>query len=296
MRAFVIVNPAAGGGRSAGLWPGLRDDLHRAGATIEYEVTSGAGVATRLAREASAGGWPLVIAVGGDGTVNEVVNGLLTTPTPAALGVLMTGRGCDTARNFRLPRDPRTAIEHLARAVETRVDVGVVDGHDGSRRYFLSAAGIGFDAEVAARTRASGGGATVYFRGVLAALWQHRPRSVTLADDSGVWTGDVTAVVAANGASYGGGMRIAPGADPRDGRLDVVILGALSRPELVMLLPTTYGGWHVRYPKISMRSTKQLRVDAAAVLPVHVDGEAGGTTPVRISVAPGALRVIGVEH
>ncbi len=294
-RAFVVVNPAAGGARTRRVWPALREALQRLGLDFEFAVTTGPGAATALARGAARDGWPLVVAVGGDGTVNEVVDGL-TDPIEGAratLGILMTGRGGDVCRNLGVPADPALAARRLVEGAEARLDLGLAEWGDRPPRHFVNAAGAGFDAVVAERARASPGSGTLpYLRAVLESLAAHRAVPATIqVDEAPEWSGRLTAAVVANGAHYGGGMKIAPAADPADGWLDLVVLGELGRLELLRWLPTVYRGRHLANPKVTTRPGRTIRIAASPPVPVHVDGESAGTTPVRLSVRPGALRL-----
>ena len=292
-RAFFIVNPAAGGGRTRRAWPRLAARLAARGVAFDAVETTGPGSGIGLARRAVQRGWPLVVAVGGDGTLNEVVNGLADAAGNfgAALGAVLTGRGCDACRNLALPGDPLAALERVLGGGETRVDAGAVEWEDGRRRYFVNAAGVGFDAVVARRAASWRlRGTLPYLAAVAAAIWTHRPvRGVIETNGRTLWSGRLTAAIVANGAHYGGGMKIAPGADPGDGLLDLVVLGDLGRLELLRWLPTVYSGGHLANPKVSTRREPALVIRANA--PVHVDGEAAGEAPVRISVRPGALRL-----
>lgn len=292
-RAFVIVNPAAGGGRTGQRWPGLQERLHGAGLTFEWAATAARGDGVTVARRAARDGWPLVVAVGGDGTVNEVINGLVDAEgrALATLGVVLTGRGRDVCRNLGVPRDPVAAALRLVPGGDTAHDLGLVEWA-GGRRYFVNAAGCGFDAEVARRTQSRAGSGTLpYLLGVLAALRAHAPAPVTLMVDGSSWSGRAAAVVVANGAWYGGGMKIAPEAATADGSLDLVVLGDIGRLELLRWLPAVYRGAHVRNPKVVTRPCRRVAVDSQASLPVHVDGELATTTPVHVEVRPGALRL-----
>src|SRR5919108_4374696 len=149
MRTCVVVNPAAGGGRTARLWPALRDELQRLGLAFDWTATSARGDGTRLARAAVAAGAGLVVAVGGDGTLNEVVNGVRSVGAETSVGAVLTGRGCDACRNFGVPRDPLAAVRALADGHDARFDLGCAEWADGRRRWFVISAGAGFDAAVA---------------------------------------------------------------------------------------------------------------------------------------------------
>jgi len=293
-RCLVIVNPAAGGGRTELRWRALRDDLHRLGFAFEWTATSARGAATDLARDAVAAGVDLVVAVGGDGTLNEVVNGAVVEGgPPVTVGAVLTGRGRDAARNFGLAADPRRAVRRLVEGADAAFDLVRAGWPDGRRRWAVSAAGAGFDAAVAARAAARGGSGTLpYLAAVLAALSTHAPVAAEIdADGARAWSGPLSAAVVANGAHYGGGMKIAPAADPADGRLDLVVLGNFGRLELLRWLPTVYRGGHLRNPNVATRTARQVRIDAARPLPVHVDGEPAPATPVTLTLVPGALRL-----
>jgi YegS/Rv2252/BmrU family lipid kinase len=255
----------------------------------------GPGSATELARRAVAGGCPLVVAVGGDGTVNEVVNGLVDAAgrAPAILGVVSTGRGRDLCRNLGVAADPAEAVRRLVAGEDVDVDLGAAEWEGRPPRHFVNAAGAGFDAVVAARAAEAGGSGTMpYVRAVFASLLEHRPVPATIRIDGAVgWTGRLAAAVVANGACYGGGMRIAPGAQPADGRLELVVLGDIGRLELVRWLPTVYRGRHLAHPDITTRPVRVVTIETVPAVPVHVDGEAAGRTPVRIGIRPGALRL-----
>lgn len=273
------------------MWPELADRLRAAGLDFDVAFTRAPGEAVALARRAGGDGCSLVVAVGGDGTVNEVVNGLAAGPTPPALGVLATGRGRDVCRNLGIERDPRRALARLVAGRDSTIDLGQIEWA-GGRRWFLTATGAGFDADVARRAQSHAWPGTLpYLIGVVQALRAHAPVSTTVKTDDWSWSGRATAVVVANGAWFGGGMHIAPGADPADGSLDAVVLGDVGRLELLRWLPALYRGTHLRHPNVFLRRCREVVVDAATPLPVHVDGEPIATTPVRVTISPASLRV-----
>jgi len=182
-RAFVVVNPAAGGGRTGRRWRRLGDELTRLGLRFETAETTRRGHATELARRATADGWPLVVAVGGDGTLNEVINGVTDARGAplATTGAILTGRGRDACRNFGLAFDPRIAASRVVRGIDAHFDLGAAEWPDGARRYFVSIAGAGFDAVVARRAASRGGSGTLpYLRAVVESLWSHRATSAAL--------------------------------------------------------------------------------------------------------------------
>lgn len=296
-RAYLVVNPAAGGGRTRRLWPRVRDELRRLGVRLEAAETRAPGEATALARRAALEGWPLIAAVGGDGTLLEVVDGLVDAVTPAAerpsVAFIPTGRGRDACRNLGVPSPPAVAARRLVEGTDAVVDVGVARWPDGARRCFVAAAGAGFDAAVARRAAALPGGGTLpYLAAVLLTVARHRPVDAEIAvDGRRAWSGPLTAAVVANGPHYGGGMKIAPAAAPDDGRLDLVVLGDLGRAELLRWLPRVYTGAHLRHPRVVAMTGRTFAIRSATGLPVHLDGEAAPDTPVDIAVLAGALRL-----
>lgn len=237
----------------------------------------------------------LVVAVGGDGTLNEVVNGVVGEHgrPRATVGALFTGRGRDGARTLGLPRDPARAVARLLANRPAVRDLGLVRWR-GGRRYFVTIAGAGFDAVVARGALSLAGPGTVpYLRAVAASLRAYRPWPLRLVVDGGPPRAlEAAGVMFANGPCCGGGMRIAPAANAADGALDLVVLGALSRGALVRWLPTVYWGGHLRHPLISAERVAAVTVTSEEPLPLQLDGEPAGEAPFEVSVAPGALRVL----
>jgi diacylglycerol kinase family enzyme len=255
--------------------------------------TRGPGHATTLAGEAARAGVPLVVAVGGDGTLNEVVNGVvpLRESHPTTVGAVMTGRGRDACRNLGLLRDPRRALRRLAEGHVVSRDLGLATW-PGGRRFFIAAVGVGFDA-VVVRRAGTAGGRLRYLAAVLASLRDYRP-SRTVVDGPGgeSWTGEAASVLVCNGSHLGGGMRIAPVARVDDGMLDVVVLGGLGRAELALWLPTVFWGGHLANRKVRSWSGAAFRVDMTGASSLQIDGELAGGLPLEISAQAGALRLL----
>jgi diacylglycerol kinase (ATP) len=290
---LVIVNPAAGGGRAARSLPWLRERLERR-PDARVEVTSRPGDAERLADGAARGGHDRVIVVGGDGTVQEVVNGLIDGGSSASLGVVPLGSGNDLARSLGLPTDPSEAWG-MAVGRQTRgLDVARARNGGGTERWFASAGGIGFDAQVAAAMVNRGRwqlGRLGYLMTTLAELRRFSNRRIELRIDGSASTHQVLLVAIANGAYYGGGMRIAPSAQPDDGLLDVCVVGDISRLTAIRQLPNLYRGTHVDHPQVSMHAGRSIEVDGERDTRIHLDGEPFGSLPLRVSLAAGLLEV-----
>ncbi len=290
---LVIVNPTAGGGRALRSVEWLRERLGQR-PDARFEVTRRRGDAESLAAAAAGAGHDRVIAVGGDGTVQEVVNGLLSGAQPPELGIVPLGSGNDLARSLGLPADPamawRAAIGHQTRTL----DVARARNGDGANRWFASAGGIGFDAQVAAAMidrRGWQAGRAGYLLSTLAELRRYSNRRVNLTVDGASFAHDVLLVAIANGAYYGGGMRIAPGAQPDDGILDVCVVGDISRMAAIRQLPNLYRGTHVRHPQVSTMTGRTVEVDGDPTTRIHLDGEPFGSLPLRVSLVAGPLDV-----
>jgi YegS/Rv2252/BmrU family lipid kinase len=295
-RAFFVVNPAAGGGRGRRVWARLETRLTGLGIHFAFEETTGRGAATAIAQRAAHAGWPLVVALGGDGTVNEVVNGLVDASgrAHATLGVIAAGRGRDVCRNFDLASDVDRAAQRLVEGRDVAVDLGLASWGSGRRRYFLNSAGVGFDAAVAERVQASRGAGTIpYLLGIIATLRRYRPGAATIAveDDRSAFDGPMMVAVVANGPYYGGGMKIVPAADPVDGWLDLVVVGDLGKLELLRWLPSVYRGTHLSHRKVTTRRGRTISIGGPGRLLVHVDGESVEASPVVMTVCQGALRI-----
>jgi len=297
--ARVIVNPASGSGLTGLRWPRIQKTLVESGLSFDYVRTDHRGHAMEIAGEAARAGYGMVVACGGDGTLNEVVNGLMESGNAAnvTLGILNTGTGCDFARFLGVSRDYRQSCRCLVSPRKMKADVGLVECfRDGRRvrRFFISAAGLGFDGmvvEAAAKGPRLVRGAVPYFFGVLRSLGTYRNVNVHLRLDDASEDTRICSVVIANGGFYGAGMPIAPGADLRDGLFEVLVIGDLTKLELVQAFPRAYRGTHVTHPKVHMTKAAQVSVESQERILVQADGEWLGEGPARFQVLPSALTI-----
>ena len=291
---LIVVNPAAGGGRAGRLVPWIRDQIAQR-SDLDLRVTTGAGDAESLAAGAVAEGRERVVAVGGDGTVQEVLNGLLAAGIPGAeLGILPVGTGNDLARSLKLPGDPAEAWTVAIGSATRSLDVARATNGSGGERWFASAGGIGFDAQVAAAMSTRRGwqaGKAGYLLTTLSELRRFENCRVRLMIDDEVIDASVLFVAFANGEYYGGGMRIAPGARTDDGRLDICVVGDISRATAIRQLPNLYRGTHVRHAAVSMHAGSTISIDGAETTRVHLDGEPFGTLPLTVVLEAGLVRV-----
>lgn len=301
-KAFVIVNPTAANGRVAVQWPTVRDQLASLGLAFDFRLTERPLHATAIAREATQAGYSPIVAYGGDGTVMEVVNGLLGEPgtvSAAPLGIIPGGTGSDFVRTLGIPHDYREACARLITGTEHLVDVGYVifQSFDGSERrvYFANVAGLGFDGEVVERVQRSSkalGGTLTYLLNLLLTLVCYRNKHVTLCFVDQTQDRCMNSVLVCNGRYFGGAMYIAPPADVQDGEFNVVILGDFNKPELVLNVPRVYKGTHLTHPKVQIYKAREVHAQAQERTLVQADGELLGQAPASFRVVPRVLRVI----
>ncbi len=303
MKTQFIINPASARGKTRERWRDIETILRTEGLAFDSTFTERSGHAVELTRAALDAGATLIVAVGGEGTLNEVVNGMVTPDgTPrnpdAALGVIPCGTGGDFARTAGIPRDPRAAARHLARATRTRpLDLGeMVYTRDGkeTRRFFVNIAGIGFDAEVIERTESGskrGGGTIPYYTALITTIWRYQNKEVVVRMDDQRVEGTMNAVVVCNGKFFGGGMQISPNAALDDGWFHVIILGDLGRLEVVLNTPRLYNGTILEHPKVSEYRATTVTVEPKQRMLIEADGEFIGPGPATFRLHPGALRL-----
>lgn len=297
----VIVNPHAGRRHVGEEIPELERTLNARGLPYRLLRTEGRGDATRFAKEALEEGRRFVVAVGGDGTVNEVVNGMLNedgTPVRegAVLGVVAAGSGCDFVRTFGLPGDATRAGAHLAGDNTYPLDVGRVryttpDGERG--RYFVNIAETGLGAAVAARAERMSPrlGQAKYFVGFWLTLPRFAMATVRVQADRKTYEGPAFLVVVGNGQYYGGGMKVSPRSYPGDGVLDVLVFKG-PKSDAFTMIPRIYRGEHIPNDHVEeFRVRTRLSVDADRPLPIEADGEVLGTTSATFEVLPQPLEM-----
>lgn len=252
---------------------------------------------SELAREAAAQGYELLVVVGGDGTLNEVVNGIGGTDAPP-LALVPRGTGRDFARTFGISGRFDDAVRRALGGETRTLDLGRVSyaAWSGAQvdGWFANVGGVGISGAIARRANEQTkvfGGRLSYLAAILAvfARWQVGEATVTV--DGERRSGPMHEVFVANGAYLGGGLHVTPDAEPDDGLLDVLILGHLSKRDLAVSLPKAYLGRHLPHPKMELLRGRVVTVEAAQPLPVQLDGEQPGTTPVRFELVPGALRL-----
>jgi YegS/Rv2252/BmrU family lipid kinase len=283
----LIVNPSAGGGRGARALPAIQARLGELGLSVLTESTRDLNHARELAAAAASAG-RLTVTLGGDGLAGCVA-GVLREHPGSVLGILPGGRGNDFARANAIPLDPVLACDVIAGGHERLVDVGDVDG-----RTFIGIASLGFDSHANhhANQAPARFGRGVYFYAALRTLatFRHATFRVTIDGTLDMFSG--WSVAAANGPSYGGGMRVAPDADLHDGRLDIVLIRASSRLRFLRTLPKVFKGAHVNSPMVDVVRGTEVQIATDHPFTVYADGDPIAVTPCTVRAIPDAIRVL----
>ena len=289
--ATLIVNPRAGRGQAAARAEACARELHARGWRMQvsqsHSVTETIDSARRAGEVAD-----LVIACGGDGTVNAVLQGVIGTS--AALGVLPCGTGNDIANTFGMPKgNVEVMASALANMSIVAVDVARVTTAEGESRWFLGVLSTGFDSNVNERANSIRWprGTARYITAMLAELRTFTPRPYSITIDGAEHEGPGILVSVGNGPRYGGGMRICPAADIRDGQLDLTWLGDVSKPTLLKVFPRVYAGTHIQHPRVSTLRGRDIQLTAPGQI-AYADGERVGPLSISIEVHPAALKVV----
>jgi diacylglycerol kinase (ATP) len=305
VKAAIIVNPFSGGGKTAQVWGQIRDEVRsRLGSIVEY-TTSGPNDATRFATQiASQGDYELIIAGGGDGTVNEIVNGLfndnneLLNPN-LKLGILSAGRGCDFIRSLDIPNDYRKAVDILINPTFRKVDVGCAFFKDefgrDKKRFFMNIACAGLAGIVAkrcAKAPRSLPPELTYFGAVAGSFLTSKSKKIKVTvDKDEVFDDYATNVFVANGGYSGAGMCWAPMAKIDDDQFEVVIVEQMPKYKILFSVHKLYDGSFIGMAGVHHFKGKSVLVESRDDVYLEIDGEQPGVAPMACSILPQALTV-----
>ncbi len=302
---FLVLNPYADRWGANKTWPRLEAVLKAR--QVDYEVvrTEEPGHGIALAYEAARSGrYRAIVAVGGDGTVNEVANGLCraaTNGTTLPMGIFPVGSGNDLAEVLRIPRDLEGMVEHLLQDRRRLLDAGLVQspglsGVNQGGRYFVNNCGIGFEAQVSLESRRISRcrGFLIYLVAVFRALYRYVQPYIRVRWDGKAREGRMLLITVGNGRRTGGGFWLTPFAEVDDGQLDVGFAKALSRPGILRLLPKAIKGEHIYDPAILLDRFRRMVVQTDVPVPIHTDGEpiTAGVQEIEVQVLPGKVWVV----
>jgi diacylglycerol kinase (ATP) len=243
------------------------------------------------------GGAELLVVVGGDGSVNEVVNGIAGADG-VEIAVVPCGTGWDIARTYGIPHALDAAVEVALAGTVRVVDLGLVsfrtwEGAE-DRAHFANVASAGISGAIAQRANDSSkalGGKISYYWATLSVFWRWQPGEMRVSVDEEPRSGKMLDALVANGRYLGGGMMMLPEAEPDDGLFDVLLIGEITKRDLLLTLPKSYRGKHLPHPRLEVLRGRVVTVDADRPLPIEIDGEQPGTTPARFEIVPQALRI-----
>jgi len=287
MKTGYVVNPVAGKRKSVELIPRIKEAAQKRGQETCLYITEGPGDAEKKAVAALIDGCRVVVAVGGDGTVNEVVNGI--AESGAVMGVIPAGSGNDFARTLGIPLDFEEALECVLQGGTRSVDVGLING-----RRFVNVASVGFDAQVVLETykiKKRIRGPLAYPLGVLKTLAGYRPFAMEIETDERTIRKQVLLAAVANGVYYGGGMKIAPEAVADDGLFDVLVVEDMPRLKILRLFPMIYSGRHLSRSEVEYFRTGKIKISCEEGH-INSDGEIIGSCPVEMVMHAGGITVI----
>ena len=289
-RDFILItNPISGKGAATEVAEQAFQRLTAEGHTGRLELTSQAGDANRIARDAIENGSNWIFACGGDGTIHEVVNAIAEKPD-IVLGVLPCGKGNDFAEGLKIPTKPVEAIEVLLNGVTRQIDLGKIGDH-----YFDTIVTCGYDAEVSRRVTEEGApfsGTASYVYTAITTLFRYRSPAARIKGDFGVYEGEILLTATGITSSYGGGMKIVPEAIIDDGLFDVCIIEPVPHRTVLRLLLTLFWGGHAGHRAVQMHRTRTLTIETDPPILLYADGERVCYTPATVEIIKRGLTVI----
>lgn len=292
-RARLIYNPTSGREEMRRRLADVLNRLERGGLETSTHATTGEGDAVIAAQEAVRRGFDIVIAAGGDGTLNEVINGLAEQPNRPQLGILPLGTTNDFARAMGIPRNYEAACDLILRQNTMPIDIGKVN-----QKYFINIAGGGslteLTYEVPSRLKTILGQLAYYVKG-LEKLPSLKPIKTIIETDEETLEEELMLFLAANSNSVGGFEKLAPDASLNDGKLDLILLKRCNLAEFIRIVTAAMRGDHMNDPNIKYVRTSKIKVTSPDYVQLNLDGEYGGTLPCEISVLPSHLEIFADE-
>jgi diacylglycerol kinase (ATP) len=298
---IVMVNPASADGRTGRQWSGNETLLRSLLPPFEVWHTTHPGHARELAQKAGALGFKAIAVHGGDGTFNEIVNGILDqSPAPIPLAFLPSGTGADLVRTLGISHNLSDAARQAVQGSVHQIDIGQVqfmdlEGRPG-QRYFVNVTDVGFGGDLVRYVNSHSkklGGKLSFFKGLLVTLFQYQNKKIRIAiDGQEGFELRASSIVVANGQYFGGGMWVAPDARLDDGFLNLVTIGDVSKTEVLTNVTRLYRGTIAEHPKVKTFPTRSLELTSEEEVFIDLDGELVGRLPARFQILPQKLSVI----
>lgn len=300
---FVVVNPNAGNKKGYKDWNRIAGIFKDNNIPYSVKITEKRGQAIDFTRKAIKEGHRKIVSVGGDGTLNEVVNGVFIQNHCASrdiiLGMIPVGTGNDWGRMFGIPLVYEGAVQLIKECKTMLHDIGLVTYYNGphqEKRYFINIAGVGFEAEVIRKTNKQKekgkSNKAIYFYSLLSSLISLKIQEATVTVDGMENTSDIFSVNIGNGRYCGGGMRQTPDALPDDGLLDITVIKGMGRIEIIKALKILYDGTILSHPKVDGYRASHCKITSESLLYTEADGETLGHTPVEFSIIPASVNIV----
>jgi len=300
---FAILNPNAGKGKGKKDWSRIADLLNDNGIKFSVKFTEKKEQATEFTRELIAGGYRKIISIGGDGTLNEIVNGIFTqdhcSPSEIILSMIPVGTGNDWGRMFGIPLVYEGSVQVIREEKKMLHDIGVIDyfnGKEEQRRYFLNIAGLGFESVVVRKTNKQKdkgkSSKAIYLLNLLSSLISYRNTPAEITIDGKTSKAKIFSINVGNGRYCGGGMRQTPDAIPDDGLLDITVIKEMGKIEIIRNLHLLYDGTILSHPKVDGYRSTNLKVNSDSLLYLEADGESLGHAPAEFSILPSAVNIV----
>ncbi len=300
---FTIVNPNAGNGKGQKDWCRINDLLEKNEIKVTVKFTGKKGDAIEFTREAIFNGFRKIISVGGDGTLNEIVNGAFTqdkcSQRDLLLAMIPVGTGNDWGRMFSIPLVYDGAVKVIKDGRQMAHDIGVIEYYNGknrAKRYFINIAGLGFESIVVEKTNRQKekgkNSKAIYFYNLLSNLisWKHTNADIVI--DGKRNSCRIFSINVGNGRYCGGGMRQTPEALPDDGLLDITVIKDMSKLDVIRSLKLLYDGTILSHPKVDGYRTSGMSVSSESLLYIEADGESLGHTPAEFGIIPSAINIV----
>jgi YegS/Rv2252/BmrU family lipid kinase len=300
---LVIVNPNAGNGKGKKDWDKISSLLRKYSISFNAIFTESKNHAIKLSAESIASGYRKIISVGGDGTLNEIVNGIfMQEHCPTAditLALIPVGTGNDWGRMFNIPLLYESAVKIISEGKQMLHDIGKISYYNGNEngiRYFINIAGLGFEAVVVKRTNTQKdkgrSNKAIYFYNLLMSLISYKNTEAELIIEDQIFKSKIFSINVGNGRYCGGGMRQTPEALPDDGQLDITVINEMGRIEIIRNLTILYDGTILSHPKVDGYRTTRLQVKSKSLLFAEADGESLGHTPVEFTIIPRGINIV----
>lgn len=300
---LVVINPNAGKGKGKKDWHKISGLLEKEGIQYEPVFTERRRHAIELTHTFIDKGFRKIIVVGGDGTMNEVVNGVFNQKnvpvSKIILGMITVGTGNDWGRMFGIPTDYAKAVSILKKCTTFMQDAGIVKYYHGEKnesRYFINIAGLGFDARVVEKTNRQKDkgrkGVFLYFWNILTNLLFYKFTVTEIIIDGQRITNETFTISLGIGKYTGGGMMQTPNAIPDDGLFDLTIIKKMRRVEIILSLKRLYNGTILDHPKVESYTGKKITIDSEPKIHLEVDGESLGHSPIEFDIVPKSVQIV----